>query len=81
MTEKTAAELIKKFQEVPTLKDWGGMDFQIAKECALIAVNEIMNAILSIEVKGIGLPEEYINWCAVKDEIEKAKQQTPNNKQ
>ena len=42
-----------------------GIDYEMAKQCALIAVNEIWNALESARVF-----EEYDYWQEVKQEIE-----------
>ena len=45
MTPKEKAkELVEKFQNVELLKDFEGMDFKLAKECAEIAIkNEYLS--------------------------------------
>ncbi len=40
MSEQYNAELIMKFQNVKSLKDYGGMDYDIAQECVEIAIKE-----------------------------------------
>ena len=37
-----AIELVEKFSAVESLKDYEGMDFQLAKECATICVDKII---------------------------------------
>jgi hypothetical protein len=40
----TAIELINQFENVPMLQDYGGMDIGLAKECAIIAVDNIIKS-------------------------------------
>jgi len=40
--QEKAAELLMKYQNIEALKDFGGMDFEIAKQCAIIAVKELI---------------------------------------
>ena len=72
MTPKEKAEeLVLKFKELPqegTLMFY--VVFEISKQCALIAVNEIINN--SIEWLGCKYQDEEIKyWQEVKQEIEK----------
>jgi hypothetical protein len=57
--KEKALELIAKFQSISILKDFGGMDFDIAKACALIAIDEICDG---------------IDWHEVKLELQKVKE-------
>ena len=46
MTEKEKAlELIGKYQKHAMLKDFGGMDFEIARGCAIIGLDEMLDYI------------------------------------
>lgn len=57
-------ELVDKYINVEYLIDFDGMTFELAKECALIAVDEILN-------NGFDFTDESEYWHAVKTEIEK----------
>jgi len=62
-----ASELVDSMWKLPDINDNGdviSMCFEHAKQCALIAVDEILNARVWIPEKGI----EY--WQQVKTEIE-----------
>ena len=62
MTPQEKAErLVDKYVEMEYLKDFQGMYFSLAKQCALIAVDEIL--------KEVVLTTMY--WQEVKQEIEK----------
>lgn len=69
MTQKEkAASIVESYQNIQMLKDFGGMDLEIAKECAKIHVNGI------IESKP-HLPNNYLitlkYWYEVLEEIDK----------
>lgn len=68
MTEKEKAlELIGKYQEHAMLKDFGGMDFEIARGCAMIGLDEIL---YHIEV-----PSHTYQWLKqVRLELERVEQ-------
>ena len=68
MTPKEKAKhLIDKYAElVPD--DFGGMDDELAKQCALIAVDEILSEIYSNNF--ITSDNRRIYWQQVKTEIE-----------
>ena len=62
MTPQEKAErLVDKYVEMEYLKDFQGMYFPLAKQCALIAVDEIL--------KEVVLTTMY--WQEVKQEIQK----------
>jgi hypothetical protein len=68
--QEKAIELMNRFEHQYNLdisEDIGirGIDYEMAKQCALIAVNEIWNALESARVF-----EEYDYWQEVKQEIE-----------
>ena len=79
MTPQEKAErLVDKYVEMEYLKDFQGMYFPLAKQCALIAVDEILKAIPSelLDIDNEGDSYYYINddvdyWQKVKQEIEK----------
>ena len=49
MTPKdTAKQLVEKFINIDYLKHFEGMDYRLAKECALISLEEIRNTTLSL---------------------------------
>ncbi len=47
---EAANELIEKFENVPTLTDVGGMDIQIATECAIIAQQMVVDKLTAIRM-------------------------------
>ena len=53
--EEKALELIEKYQKHAMLKDLGGMDFEIARGCAMIGLDEMLD---HIEV----LPSHIYQW-------------------
>ena len=54
MSDKKKAELLMKFQNVESLKDYGGMDYDIAQECTEIADNHAQSIAI-----------EFAEWCAI----------------
>ena len=68
-----AIELVNKYRNISLLLDYGGMDFEIAKQCALIACDEVRNHI----IMSTPIDDPYANlfaleyWESVKNEIEK----------
>ena len=40
--EVEAKQLFEKFRDIESLRELGGMDSDLAKECALICINEII---------------------------------------
>lgn len=72
MTPKEKAEkLVLKFREFPqegTMMFY--LAFEISKQCALIAVDELLNNFLSNKTTKYGR-ERYHFWQKVKQEIEK----------
>lgn len=72
--QEKAQELIDKFNDVEDLKGRKIIHFIIdAKQCALIAVDEILDALNSdlIDYSGLYRYEANNYWNQVKDEIEK----------
>jgi hypothetical protein len=65
MTEKEKAlGLIAKYQGLEMLKDFGGMDFEIARGCAIIGLDEMLD---HIEV-----PSHIYQWFKqVRSELER----------
>ena len=69
MTAKEKAEeMVKKMWLHGSAQDGPWMDKDMAKECALIAVNEIIKALRS-DLPEIGKGKGY--WAEVRKEIEK----------
>ena len=68
MKEKEKAlELIAKYQALAMLKDFGGMDFEIARGCAIIGLDEMLD---HIEV-----PSHIYQWFKqVRFELERVEQ-------
>lgn len=62
--KEKAKELVWKY--LPILKEWKKEDSNKAKQCALIAVDEIIESKTYRDT-----PEEYEYWNEVKQEIEK----------
>jgi hypothetical protein len=71
MTEKDKAlELIGKYQKLAMLKDFGGMYFEIARGCAMIGLDEMLD---HIEV-----PSHIYQWFKqVRFELERVEQPCP----
>lgn len=71
MTEKEKAlELIEKYQKHPMLKDFGGMDFDIARGCAMIG--------LDVMFDHIDVPSHVYQWFKrVRLELERVEQPCP----
>lgn len=68
MTPKEKAEeLVTKFIQVEYLKDYEGMNTVLAKQCALIAVDDILNWVI-VGTYDYESLNEY--WQEVKQEIE-----------
>jgi hypothetical protein len=72
MTEqkKEAIEIFNEFSNVEYLEDWDGMDDELAKECATIAVNRIIKSIQKLPITDKQI--EYIkHYIQVNEEIQK----------
>ena len=71
--QEKAKELVDKFVNIESLKDFGGMDIALAKECAVICCDEIIGVLDICGWTGYAeypvIPEEF--WQEVKQEIEK----------
>jgi hypothetical protein len=66
MTPKEKAyELFLKFRQIPPSSPYTGVDDGEAKQCALIAVDEILNAVFEHQ-------NAYDFWSEVKNEINKS---------
>jgi hypothetical protein len=68
MKEKEKAlELIAKYQALAMLKDFGGMDFEIARGCAIIGLDEML--------QHIEVPSHIYQWFKqVRSELERVEQ-------
>jgi cell fate (sporulation/competence/biofilm development) regulator YmcA (YheA/YmcA/DUF963 family) len=66
-SKEKAKELVDRFRNVDYLKDYEGMDEELAQQCAIIAVDEIINSRPAITDSQIDY-QEY--WQQVKQEIE-----------
>lgn len=64
--KRKAKELVQKFIDVPMLEDFKGMDKDLAKECALIALKEIKSIIIEEMASAI---EKDQYWGDVRNEI------------
>lgn len=65
--EKKALELIGEYQEHAMLKDFGGMDFEIARGCAMIGLDEML--------EHIEVPSHIYQWLKqVRLELERVEQ-------
>ena len=62
---ETAIELIKQFENVPMLQEYGGMDIGLAKECAIIAIDQIYKSNVTWHENSI----PYFFWKQVAKEI------------
>lgn len=79
--QEKAREIVERFQSIKSLKDFGGMDSDIAKECAVICVEEKIDCLYDTlaetktesEFTGdvIFAYTEIQNWKTVKSIIEK----------
>lgn len=71
--EKTAKELVEKYYHLFSVELENTIDYREAKQCALIAVNAIMEQLNHLPTTGYGL--EYVAvieyWKEVKQEISK----------
>jgi len=71
MTPKgKAKELLDKMENIAFKHDCFGAEYPVAKECALIAVDEILDAIDWDYYEG-SKQTEHMYWKEVKQEIEK----------
>lgn len=68
MTEKEKAlKLIAKYQGLATLRDFGAMDFEIARGCAIIGLDEMLDHIEA--------PSHIYKWFKqVRYELERVEQ-------
>jgi hypothetical protein len=66
--KEKAKELVDKYIEMEYLKDFHGMYQPLAKQCALIAVDEIIQQCW--DYMDIDLEASYDYWQQVKQEIE-----------
>jgi hypothetical protein len=68
MKEKEKAlELIAKYQALAMLKDFGGMDFEITRGCAIIGLDEML--------QHIEVPSHIYQWFKqVRSELERVEQ-------
>ena len=70
MTAKDkAGELFLKFRQIPPCSPYTGVDDGEAKQCALIAVDEIINSIVITDLTTAQNQFKY--WEKVKAELEK----------
>ncbi len=70
MTAKDKArELFLKFRQIPPCSPYTGVDDGEAKQCALIAVDEIINSIVITDLTTADNQFKY--WEKVKSELEK----------
>jgi hypothetical protein len=68
-TKEKASDLFLKFRQVPPCSTYTGIDDGEAKQCALIAVVEIINSIVITDLTTAENQFKY--WDDVKEEIEK----------
>jgi len=69
--EKKANELVDKMYEVDDIYSYGEVSRYVAKQCALICVDEIIQTDPMIQWGGIGYAPNDDFWQEVKTEIEK----------
>lgn len=60
--KEKAQELISSFENVDLLDDVGGMDIELARQCAVICADEVIKILIS------DYHTEYF-WKKVKDEL------------
>jgi hypothetical protein len=71
--EEKAKELISDYCRISTSNDTS-IPYKIAKQCALIAVDEILKVIATLdEDSDLMFPNEYIYWEQVKSAIQNKK--------
>jgi hypothetical protein len=69
--KEKAKELVDRFRNVDYLKDYEGMDEELAKQCALILVDEIINCDNNfIRILKHEATSGKVYWQQVKQEIE-----------
>lgn len=70
MTPKEKAkELVLKFRQLPPSSPYTGVGDGEAKQCALIAVDEIINSVVITDLTTA--ENQFIYWQEVKQEIQK----------
>jgi hypothetical protein len=76
--KEKAAELVNTFINVNYLKDYEGMHYPLAKECALMAVDEIireyqsmsdLESTLVIEGEIFSVIDKLVYWMEVKQSL------------
>ena len=69
--KKKAKELFLKFRQIPPFSPYTGIDYGEAKQCALIAVQEIINSNPHSNPLNTEVSSTMEYWLKVKEEIEK----------
>lgn len=72
--KEKALELVGNFENVELLKDVGGMDIELARQCALVSANQLKTETYDIYISTIGnecAEERFKFWHSVVQEIEK----------
>lgn len=65
-----AKELVERFENIEILKEWEGMYLELAKQCALIACDEIIDQ-FNEGSNNIWASGKIDYWQSVKQEITK----------
>lgn len=68
--KEKADELVEKYRKVESLKDFEGMDNNLAIECAIIAVQEIISTIKIDYMRVQNRMQTVAYWQEVKRELE-----------
>ena len=75
MTQKTmkekALEIVNQFANIKSLKDYEGMDYELAKECALITIDrniEIFTELVN-RMDDFSNESRQVIWQLIEDEV------------
>lgn len=68
--KEKAISLVQKYRQIELLKDFDGMDEELAIECAKIVANEVIK---SVPMYVGNLNPQWKFWDDVKNELEKLK--------
>ena len=67
--QEKARELVGHFEQIEMLKDYEGMNFELAKQCALICVEEIVKNMNWSDMDKGDAMNDHDYWQNVKSEI------------
>jgi hypothetical protein len=72
--QEQAKQLVDKFINIDCLKDFEGMDIGLAKQCALVSVNQILDKVMiywELAIKDPYFITQKTHYLQVRKEIEK----------